>query len=87
MSEIARMLGDSDPSNFERAVRKWTGQFPRSSCAYAFCSNADRAYRIDDPDVPRGPCSAAAGRIFWLVVCRRHRLQLGLIRRAQGFLA
>ena len=29
MSEIARMLGYSDPSNFGRAVRKWTGQSPK----------------------------------------------------------
>ena len=29
MSEIALMLGYSDPSNFGRAVRKWTGQSPR----------------------------------------------------------
>ena len=29
MSEIARMLGYSDTSNFGRAVRKWTGQTPK----------------------------------------------------------
>ena len=29
LSEIADMLGYSDPSNFGRAVRKWTGQTPR----------------------------------------------------------
>ena len=29
ISEIARMLGYSDPSNFGRAVRKWTGQSPK----------------------------------------------------------
>ncbi|WP_058276268.1 helix-turn-helix domain-containing protein [Ruegeria atlantica] len=29
LSEIARMLGYSDPSNFGRAVRKWTGQTPK----------------------------------------------------------
>jgi AraC-like DNA-binding protein len=28
ISEIARMLGYSDPSNFGRAFRKWTGQSP-----------------------------------------------------------
>ena len=29
ISEIARMLGYSDPSNFGRAVRKWTGHSPK----------------------------------------------------------
>ena len=29
MSEIARKLGYSDPSNFGRAVRKWTGHSPK----------------------------------------------------------
>jgi AraC-like DNA-binding protein len=29
ISEIARMLGYSDPSDFGRAVRKWTGQSPK----------------------------------------------------------
>lgn len=29
ISEIARMLGYSDPSNFGRAVRKWTGHSPQ----------------------------------------------------------
>ncbi|MGA9411139.1 MAG: helix-turn-helix transcriptional regulator, partial [Roseobacter sp.] len=29
LSEIARRIGYSDPSNFGRAVRKWTGQSPK----------------------------------------------------------
>jgi len=29
ISEIAQLLGYSDPSNFGRAVRKWTGQSPK----------------------------------------------------------
>ena len=29
LSAIARMLGYSDPSNFARAVQKWTGQSPK----------------------------------------------------------
>ncbi len=47
LSEIASVLGYSDPAHFTRAFIRWTGQTPRSHCA---CLKAEAARQdIGDP--------------------------------------